>query len=109
MDGSKQLPGPFVPGPPPNLPCQVPLTFHFTAAGLEDVLWVSNSIREIQPCLNHPIILTRSWAGGPSTRKDSGRQYKRSQLLRYPLPALEARGFWLLILFVWVLSLSIFI
>lgn len=55
----------------------------------------------LKPSDNH----NRSWAGGPS-RKDSGGQYKRSQLLRYPLPALEARV-WLLILFVWVLSLSI--
>lgn len=31
----------------PESPCQVPPTFHFSAAGLEDVLWVSNCIKEI--------------------------------------------------------------
>lgn len=70
-----------------------------TVLGLEDILWVSNYVKEIQLCLNCPIILTRSWAGGLPTWRDSGRQYRRLQVLSYST-WVRGPGFLSLVLFV---------
>ena len=63
MDGSKQLPGPFVPGPSPNFPCQVPLTFHFAADGFgfgRRLVDVQNLLTTLLTSEEHRMVLDKA-------------------------------------------------